>query len=150
VAIRVPAHAVAREFLDAVERPIAAPSANRSGRVSPTAAAHVAADLDGRVDLIIDGGPTTLGLESTIVSVAGETVRLLRPGGATVEDIEQVLGHAMEKGAPSDARPNSPGQLRSHYAPRLPVRLNARSVSASEALLAFGKPLEGAAATLNL
>jgi L-threonylcarbamoyladenylate synthase len=150
VAIRVPAHAVAHEFLDAVERPIAAPSANRSGRVSPTTAAHVAADLDGRVDLIIDGGPTTLGLESTIVAVEGETVRLLRPGGATVEDIERVLGYPMEKGEASDERPTSPGQLRSHYAPRLPVRLNAGAVSASEALLAFGRPLDGAAATLNL
>jgi L-threonylcarbamoyladenylate synthase len=150
VAIRVPAHAVAREFLNVVDRPIAAPSANRSGRVSPTTAAHVAADLDGRVGLIIDGGPAPLGLESTIVAVDGERVSLLRPGGATVEDIERVLGYPMEKGAGSDERPTSPGQLRSHYAPRLPVRLNAGAVSASEALLAFGRPLDGAAATLNL
>jgi len=150
VAIRVPAHGIAREFLNTVERPIAAPSANRSGRVSPTTAAHVEADLDGAVDLIIDGGPCPLGVESTIVAVEGETVRLLRPGGATVEDIERVLGYPMEKDAPAEDRPTAPGQLRSHYAPRLPVRLNARSVKGTEALLAFGKPLEGAAATLNL
>lgn len=150
VALRVPAHPVAREFLSAVERPIAAPSANRSGRVSPTTAAHVAADLDGAVDLIIDGGPCTLGVESTIVAVEGDTVRLLRPGGATVEDIERVLEFPMEKSGDSPHRPTAPGQLRSHYAPKRPMRLNAKSVKGTEALLAFGRPLGGAAAMLNL
>ena len=150
IAIRVPAHPVAHEFLDAVHTPIAAPSANRSGHVSPTTAQHVEEDLGAAVSLIIDGGACPLGLESTIVSVKGKHVQLLRPGGATVEDIERVTGGEVDIVSTDSSRPTAPGQLESHYAPHIPVRLNATSVDGGEALLAFGKPLEGAAATLNL
>lgn len=150
VAIRVPAHPIAHEFLDESGRPIAAPSANRSGHVSPTTAQHVADDLGSDVALIIDGGPSEVGLESTIVAVKGKRVQLLRPGGATIEDIERVTGGPVEIVSTDSSQPTSPGQLESHYAPHIPVRLNAHSVESGEALLAFGKPLEGAAATLNL
>jgi L-threonylcarbamoyladenylate synthase len=150
VALRVPSEDVAHAFLKAAGTPIAAPSANLSGHVSPTDARHVMEDLGERIDAIIDGGATALGVESTILSVTGEAVRLLRPGGATKEDIEAVLGRPVETGPEKAEVPQSPGQLPSHYAPHVPVRLNATSVSPDEALLAFGRPLDGAAAMLNL
>jgi len=151
VALRVPSEDVAHAFLKAAATPIAAPSANLSGHVSPTDARHVMEDLGERIDAIIDGGATALGVESTILSVTGEEeVRLLRPGGATREDIEAVLGHPIGTGPEKAAMPQSPGQLPSHYAPHIPVRLDATSVSSDEALLAFGRPLDGAAAMLNL
>jgi L-threonylcarbamoyladenylate synthase len=144
IALRVPAHAVARDLLAAFGRPIVAPSANRSGHVSPTTAQHVLSDLRGRIDLLLDGGPSPVGLESTIVACIGEPT-LLRPGGLPRTDIERVLGHALADSLPSaetsNEAPISPGQLASHYAPRTPLRLNANSVSAGEALLAFGEPL---------
>jgi L-threonylcarbamoyladenylate synthase len=148
IAVRVPDHAVAQKILGGLGRPVVAPSANRSGHVSPTTAAHVLADLGGRVDLIIDGGATRVGVESTIVACLGAPM-LLRPGGVPREQIERALGKPLAdppSGSAADAEaPLAPGMLASHYAPRTPLRLNARSVEAGEALLAFGPtPLPGA------
>jgi L-threonylcarbamoyladenylate synthase len=156
VALRVPAHPVAQALLRAFGGPIAAPSANRSGRVSPTTAGHVMADLDGRLDLVLDGGPTTVGVESTIVACLGDgPPRMLRPGGVPRADIERVLGRAlaprnMETG---NTMPTAPGMLASHYAPRAAVRLRAATVRPGEAVLRFaGQPAdaENALAMLDL
>ena len=141
VAIRVPAHPLARDILRAFARPVVAPSANLSGHVSPTTAAHVQSDLAGKIDLIVDGGPVEVGVESTIVGCF-EQPMLLRPGGLPRGDIERVLGRALAQ-LPQDAgsdsgQPLAPGMLASHYAPRTRVRLDAESVEAGEALLAFG------------
>jgi L-threonylcarbamoyladenylate synthase len=151
IALRVPAHPVARDLLKALGKPVVAPSANQSGHVSPTTAAHVHADLDGRIDLILDGGATSVGIESTIVSCI-EMPTLLRPGGLPREDIERVLGHALlETEQPmSDEAPLAPGMLASHYATRTPLRLNARDVRSGEALLAFGPNAPSAGHALNL
>lgn len=139
VAIRVPGHPVAAALLAAAQVPVAAPSANRSGRVSPTRAEHVAADLGDAIDLVLDGGACTVGLESTILDCTGETVRLLRPGAIASERIAAVIGGPVERtvGGSADA-PTSPGQLASHYAPAAKVRLNAEKPLPGEALLAFG------------
>jgi len=151
VAIRVPAHPVTQAILLAFGGAVVAPSANLSGHVSPTTAEHVAADLTGRIDLIVDGGPVTVGVESTIVACLEEAI-LLRPGGLPREAIERVLGHALQRPpadtVTDDAQPLAPGMLASHYAPHTPVRLNATHVEPDEALLAFG-PFEvnGAHAT---
>ena len=123
IALRVPAHPVARELLAAFGNPIVAPSANRSGHVSPTTAAHVLADLRGRIDLIVDGGACPLGVESTIIGCAGEPT-LLRPGGVPRGEIEQVLGRTLAEPAASE-QPQAPGMLASHYAPKARLRLNA-------------------------
>ena len=157
VALRVPAHPVARALLSAFGGPIVAPSANRSGHVSPTTAQHVFADLRGRVDLILDGGATTVGVESTIVACLGAPV-LLRPGGTPRAEIERVLGLPLTVADPAaacedDEAPLAPGQLASHYAPRARLRLDARHLTAGEALLAFGPDLPAGAAqarVLNL
>ena len=158
LAVRVPNHPVAQNILAAFGRPIVAPSANRSGHVSPTNAAHVLADLRGRVDLIVDGGATPVGLESTIVACVGEPV-LLRPGGLPREAIERVLGRPLAQTphrgeASADNAPAAPGMLASHYAPRTPLRLGVTQVAPGEALLAFGPALpagaEQAARVLNL
>jgi L-threonylcarbamoyladenylate synthase len=150
VAIRMPAHPLAQALLAAFRRPVVAPSANRSGHVSPTNAAHVIGDLRGRIDLIIDGGPCTVGIESTIVSCLGVPT-LLRPGGLPREEIERVLGRPLAlAAAPDDDAPLAPGMLSSHYAPRASVRLNAQDARADEALLAFGQPPSHAGKTLNL
>ncbi len=138
VALRVPSHPIARTFIRAAARPIAAPSANRSGHVSPTTAAHVEADLGAKVAIILDDGPSPIGVESTVVDVSGSQPALLRAGGVTREDIEAVLGTRLAVHYGDAERPSSPGQLASHYAPRTPVRLNASSARPSEALLAFG------------
>jgi L-threonylcarbamoyladenylate synthase len=140
IAVRMPAHTVARDILRALGHPIVAPSANRSGHVSPTTAAHVNDDLNGRIDLIVDGGPVSVGVESTIVGCLGEPV-LLRPGGLPRVAIEQVLGRPLQRPRPAptdDGQPVAPGMLASHYAPRTPVRLNATHLEPGEALLAFG------------
>lgn len=152
VAIRAPAHDMAQALIEAAGRPIAAPSANRSGAVSPTLAAHVAESLGGRVKMILDGGPCTIGVESTVLDLTAERPTLLRPGGATREAIEGVIGPVAVSDAllSGDAARKSPGQLASHYAPSVPVRLDATTVSADEALLAFGPSLAGARTTLNL
>ena len=140
VAIRVPAHPVARAILRAFGGPVVAPSANLSGHVSPTTAAHVQSDLDGRIDLIVDGGAVAVGVESTIVGCF-DAPMLLRPGGLPREEIERVLGRALLQ-PPEDAdndtgQPLAPGMLASHYAPRTPVRLNADG-SRPASVLAFG------------
>jgi L-threonylcarbamoyladenylate synthase len=155
VAVRVPDHPVARDILAAFGKPIVAPSANRSGHVSPTTAPHVLADLGGRIDLIVDGGPTPVGLESTVVVCLGRPL-LLRPGGLARAAIEAVLGAPLaEAPRPTDPRaPLAPGQLASHYAPKARLRLNAVSVHPGEALMAFGATLppgaSEASAMLNL
>ncbi|MBV1837858.1 L-threonylcarbamoyladenylate synthase [Acetobacter estunensis] len=149
-AVRVPACQSALALLRAVGRPIAAPSANPSGAVSPSTAAHVLDGLDGRIDAVLDSGPCPVGVESTVLDLSGEKPRLLRPGGVTVEDIEALIG-PVERSAPlASATPVAPGMLSSHYAPTLPVRLNATSVEDGEALLAFGAPLTGSPLVWNL
>ena len=147
VALRVPAHDVARRLLRATDRPVAGPSANPSGRISPTTAQHVAEGLGDKVAMILDAGPCPLGLESTVVGFDDERPMLLRPGGVTAEDIEAVVG-PLGSPAPAD-RPNAPGQLASHYAPTAPVRLDAWQAEAGELLLGFG-PDAPADAALNL
>jgi L-threonylcarbamoyladenylate synthase len=150
VAVRVPSHPVAQALLRETGRPLAAPSANRSGHVSPTLAEHVAAELGRRVALILDGGACAVGLESTVLDVSGSRPALLRPGGVTLEQLEDVLG-AIEAQASDPSAPRSPGQLASHYAPRLPLRMNAVDARPGEALLAFGpEPPDGFAEALNL
>jgi L-threonylcarbamoyladenylate synthase len=158
LAVRVPAHVIVRDILKTLARPIVAPSANRSGHVSPTRAAHVLADLGGRIDLIIDGGPAPVGLESTIVACEGATPMLLRPGGIAREAIETVLGcklvDPVHHASPTGNAPAAPGLLPSHYAPKARLRLNARQVDPGEALLAFGAMappgVEAATIWLNL
>ena len=145
VAVRSPSHEVARMLIEAAGVPLAAPSANRSGRVSPTTAAHAVADLDGRVDWILDGGPCRYGLESTIVACLSSRPQLLRPGAITREAIEAALGSPIDLGRLSQTAPNAPGQLMSHYAPRAELRLDAASASSDEAVLDFGSSLKGAA-----
>ena len=150
VAVRVPAHPAARALLEAALLPVAAPSANPSGLVSPTTAAHVAADLGDAVDVVLDGGSCPVGVESTVVDLSRGPARLLRPGGLDLTALERLIGPLLQA-APDEPAPRSPGQLASHYAPRLPVRLEASDVGPDEALLAFGPdPLSGALATLNL
>jgi L-threonylcarbamoyladenylate synthase len=152
VAIRVPAHPAAQGLLMMAGLPLAAPSANPSGRISPTQADHVAQGLGSKVSMIIDGGPCRVGIESTVLDLLGPQPHILRPGGVTAEQISEVLGRTIDAGASSgrpDA-PRSPGQLESHYAPALPVRLNATSVEPGEALLAFGPNPPAAAVTRNL
>ena len=157
VAIRVPAHKVARDIIKAFGGAVVAPSANLSGHVSPTTAEHVNGDLAGRIDLIVDGGAVDVGVESTIVGCFADPV-LLRPGGLPRAEIERVLGHPLLSWAAdpeSDSgQPLAPGMLTSHYAPRTPVRLNAGDVHVGEALLAFGPAkvarAECASAIMNL
>jgi L-threonylcarbamoyladenylate synthase len=138
IAVRVPAHPVAQALLRAADLPIAAPSANRSGHVSPTAAAHVEADLGNRVAMILDGGPTKVGLESTVVDATGTEPIILRLGAVTAEDIARVTGKPARIAAADDTAPASPGMLARHYAPATRLRLDARDVRPGEALLAFG------------
>jgi len=152
-AVRAPSHPIAQALIRAAGRPIAAPSANRSGAISPTRAEHVAESLGAKVAMILDGGPCTIGIESTVLDLTSERPTLLRPGGATREAIEAVVGPiAVSEALPAgDAARKSPGQLQSHYAPARPVRLEAAAVAADEGLLAFGpRPLAGARCTLNL
>jgi L-threonylcarbamoyladenylate synthase len=150
VAIRAPAHDVARALIEAAGTPLAAPSANRSGRVSPTTAAHVLADLDGRIDWILDGGPTSHGLESTIVACLDGRQRLLRPGAITREAIEAALGAPLAAASAAEATLSAPGQLASHYAPRARLRLNALQAGDDEAALDFGGALAAGAPLARL
>lgn len=149
-AVRVPAPEITRAFLRAVGRPVAAPSANISGTVSPSDADHVLEGLSGRIDAVLDTGPCQVGLESTILDLSGPSPVLLRPGGVPVEEIEAIIGPVSRHTTPDDAAPVAPGQLTSHYAPHLPVRLDAKDVAPDEALLAFGPPLPGAGLVWNL
>ncbi|MBY5931596.1 threonylcarbamoyl-AMP synthase [Tateyamaria omphalii] len=132
LAIRVPSHPVAQDVLRVFDGPVAAPSANPSGRISPTTAAHVMAGLHGRIDAVVDAGACDVGLESTIVG--GTPLALLRPGGLAKEDIEAVVGTLAQAGEAITA----PGQLSSHYAPDAVVRLNANIANPGELLLGFG------------
>lgn len=143
VAIRLPAHPVARALIAAFGGPLAAPSANPSGRISPTRAAHVMAGLSGRIAAVIDGGACAVGVESTILGLFAQT-ELLRPGGVSVEEIEALTGPLILGG--QGPRPNAPGQLASHYAPDAPVRLDAADARPGEVRLGFGP----GAADLNL
>jgi L-threonylcarbamoyladenylate synthase len=150
IALRVPNHAIAQALLKASQLPVAAPSANRSGRISPTTAEHVAAELGDLPAMILDGGPCARGLESTVVRVTGETPVLLRLGAVPRQEIETVLGHPVAL-ADEDAPIASPGQLERHYAPNTPLRLDATEVEPDEALLAFGpEEPQGSLTTINL
>jgi L-threonylcarbamoyladenylate synthase len=149
LAVRVPAHPMALALLEAVKLPLAAPSANPSGSISPTTAAHVEAGLGSKVAMILDGGPCRVGVESTVVDARGEKPVILRHGGVTKEELETLLGYRLEStGAAETGNLLSPGQLESHYAPTLPVRLNADFVEKNEALLGFGGTI-GAALDLS-
>ncbi len=137
LAIRVPAHPAAQALLGAFGGPVAAPSANPSGRISPTTAEHVATGLEGRIAAILDGGPCNVGLESTIIGFDGPKAVMLREGGVSAERIEQVLDQKLHTYA--DTAISAPGQLLSHYAPRGAVRLNATQAHEGEHLLGFGE-----------
>ena len=151
LAVRVPHHAVAHALLAACGRPIAAPSANASGKISATTAEHVARSLGAQVAMILDGGRCPIGIESTVLDLTGPTPRLLRPGGVTSEALTDVIGQLTAPTADDGTAPRSPGLLASHYAPELPLRLDARDVRPREALLAFGAcSIAGAAAMENL
>lgn len=151
VAVRIPDHPIAQALLNVTARPLAAPSANRSGRVSPTQAAHVEADLGEAVSMILDAGPTAHGLESTVIDARGKAPVLLCSGAVTAETIESVLGTPLRSAATDTARPSAPGQLESHYAPNAKVRLDAKDVREGEALLAFGADVPTpSGAVLNL
>ena len=142
IALRVPNHPLALELLGAVGRPIVAPSANLSGRISPTTAAHVKRGLGKKVSVILDGGPCAVGVESTVVSFMNERATLLRPGGLERDAIEQALGHALEVEMNS-TQPHSPGQMESHYAPHAHLRLEAMAPRKGESYLGFGTHNDG-------
>jgi L-threonylcarbamoyladenylate synthase len=153
VALRVPAHPVAQALLAAFGGAVVAPSANRSGHVSPTSAAHVMADLRGRIDMVLDGGACAVGVESTIVACLGNSFgepTLLRPGGLAREEIERVLGRPLGVALIADETPIAPGMLASHYAPKAKLRLNADAPHDGEALLAFGPAPKFNGTTFNL
>ncbi|AHJ65311.1 Sua5/YciO/YrdC/YwlC family protein [Granulibacter bethesdensis CGDNIH4] len=157
LALRVPALDLARRMLVAAGCPVAAPSANRSGRVSPTSRDHVMEGLAGRIDAVLDGPDCMVGVESTVIDLSGPSAILLRPGGVSREALRDVIGDVTVLSAPEGGADGSreqvllsPGMMRSHYAPSLTVRLDAVSVAADEALLAFGPPLPGAGLVWNL
>lgn len=154
LAVRVPAHPLALALLRAAAVPVAAPSANQSGQVSPTTAQHVLDGLGGRIAAVLDGGACAVGVESTVLDLAAGGAALLRPGGVPVEAIEAVIGPVARpvplSAAAATRTLRSPGMMLSHYAPALPVRLGATDVAADEALLAFGPPLPGAGAAWQL
>jgi L-threonylcarbamoyladenylate synthase len=155
LAVRVPGHPLALDLLRQAGLPVVAPSANRSGQVSPTTAAHVLEGLAGRIAAVLDGGACAVGVESSVLDLTDPRgAALLRPGGVTREVIEAVIGPIGRALPPAMAEAvatlRSPGMMLSHYAPGLPVRLHATTVAADEALLAFGAPLTGAGALWNL
>lgn len=137
IGIRVP-KGFASRLLSAFGRPLAAPSANTSGRISPTTARHVAEDFGAKLELVLDAGPAVVGLESTILKVEGETIRLLRPGGLDAAEVERVTGRPVLRNEKAGAAIEAPGMLASHYAPDAPVRLDARDVAPGEVLIRFG------------
>ena len=148
VALRSPAHSVARNLLKTADRPLAAPSANLSGTISPTTTQHVQESLGDKVDMILDGGPCEIGVESTIVKVDGDQVVLLRSGGIARANIEAFTGSKLH--CPDDNKVQSPGMLTSHYAPTAPLRLNVEEPRPNEAFLAFGPTSNNASSQLNL
>lgn len=138
VAVRQPDHPVAAQLLAATKRPLAAPSANPSGHVSPTLAAHVSEDLGDHIDMILDGGPCTSGLESTVLDLTHDAARILRPGVIGIADLEPLIGTVELHTEGTGEQVASPGQLAKHYAPSLPLRLNAEHANTGEALIGFG------------
>lgn len=151
LAVRVPAAPLALDLLRAFGGPLAAPSANVSGKVSPTSADHVMEELTGRIDGVIDGGDCAVGLESTILGFEDGRPVLLRPGGVTVEALEAALGPVAAAGIVEDAAPSAPGQMTSHYAPGAALRLGAEAPRLGEAWLGFGPdPARGSAIARNL
>lgn len=152
LAVRVPRGDAVQTLLALVDRPIAAPSANRSGRISPSDASHVLEELEGRIDAVLDTGPCTVGIESTVLDLTQpERPVLLRHGGITPEALEAVCGPLSYPETASDTAPVSPGRMLSHYAPTLPVRLDVTRLDATDALLAFGpNPPHGAGYVFNL
>lgn len=143
IGIRVPAHPAAQELLRAFDGPLAAPSANASGRISPTSADHVLdpdGGLAGRIAAVLDAGPCPVGVESTIVGWPGGHATLLRPGGIPVEALEDALGEPLARPDADPDRPSAPGQLSSHYAPNAALRLNAATPGPDETFIAFGTP----------
>jgi len=151
LAVRVPAAPLALDLLRAFGGPLAAPSANLSGQVSPTCADHVMEELTGRIEGVLDGGACSVGLESTILGFEGDAPVLLRPGGVTLEVLERVLGPVRAAGVVEDAAPSAPGQMSSHYAPGAALRLEAAEPTLGEAWLGFGPdPARGSAISLNL
>ena len=151
VAVRVPSHPIAQRLIAAAGCPVAAPSANISGHVSATTAAHVAEDFGATVGVVLDAGPCAHGLESTIIDATGTDPVILRHGAVTGGQITKATGRRLLQKTDATARPSAPGQLASHYAPGCPVRLNVRSVKDGEALLAFGpQPLPHTGVTENL
>jgi L-threonylcarbamoyladenylate synthase len=147
IAVRSPAHEIAQALLTETNRPLAAPSANASGSISPTRAEHVHASLGDKVDMVLDGGPCKVGLESTVLDLTGARATILRPGAITAEEIAAVIDSSVATSTTDPTTPRAPGQLASHYAPELPLRMNAVIVHDGEALLGFGATPE---ATLNL
>jgi len=154
VALRIPRHPIARALIETFGRPLAAPSANRSGRMSPVTAAHVFEDLNGAIDLILDGGPASVGVESTIIACLDEGPRLLRPGGLTRQDIETVLKRPLEDrvaaGSSHAAPLIAPGMMASHYAPHAQLRLDALTREPQESGLDFGGRFAPAAEVFDL
>ena len=136
VGLRFPAHPIAQRVIEEAGRPISAPSANRSGHISPTSSAHVLSDLDGRIDALVEAYASPVGVESTIIACLGDEPQLLRHGGITVEDIWAKTG--LQLRTPEQGHIIAPGMLESHYAPKARVRLNAQAVEAGEAVLLFG------------
>lgn len=153
VGVRMPAHPLALDLITQTGRPLAAPSANPFGYISPTTARHVHDQLGAKIDAILDGGPCRIGLESTVVEVLADRVRVLRPGAATIDDLEAVAGR-VERGQPVHERPNAPGMFKSHYAPRKPIYLLAEGENPAErlptGLIAFRKGRSGFARMLVL
>ncbi|OYU75564.1 MAG: threonylcarbamoyl-AMP synthase [Alphaproteobacteria bacterium PA3] len=149
IALRVPSHPLMQQVLRAFAKPVAAPSANVSGRPSPTNAAHVREEFGDRIALVLDGGPSAVGLESAVVSVIGDQATLLRLGGLSREALEAVAGPLLAPDASAKAAPASPGMVLRHYAPRAPVRLNGSSAQAGEVMIGFGPGYEGAEFNLS-
>jgi L-threonylcarbamoyladenylate synthase len=152
LAVRIPSHPIAQQLLREVGRPIAAPSANISGKLSPTTAQHVAESLGDKVAFILAGGKSQVGLESTVLNLTTRKPIILRPGGVTKERLEQLIGPIDTHAGIHTGPLPSPGMLPSHYAPNIPLRMNAQFVEADEALLAFGPDIltKGGAMRLNL
>jgi L-threonylcarbamoyladenylate synthase len=148
--LRMPAQSIARDLIARAQKPIAAPSANRSGHVSPVTADHVLADLDHRIDAVVDGGPCAVGVESSIVAMLDARPTLLRPGGLLRADLEAVLGAELADARPDETQPLAPGLLASHYAPGASVRLEAQTLEPGEAGLDFAGRFSGAESCLDL
>lgn len=144
IALRVPSHPLMQQVLSAFGKPVAAPSANISGRPSPTTAGHVRDEFGDRLALVLDGGPSAVGLESAVVAVSGDQATLLRLGGLSREALEAIAGPLLSPDASAQAAPASPGMVLRHYAPRAPVRLNAARAKAGEVMIGFGPGYNGA------